>query len=67
VPLPATNTTPGIAIAVASLGLIARDGVLVLLGVILGLAWIALLVIGFAILGPSFLSVIKDAVTGVFA
>jgi len=67
VPLPATNTTPGVAVAVGALGLIARDGVLVLTGVVLGTAWIALLVVGFAILGPSFLSVIKDAVTGFFA
>lgn len=64
VPLPATNTTPGIAIAVASLGLIARDGALVLLGVLLGVGWIALLIIGFTVLGPSFLSIAKDAVLG---
>ncbi|MEO1039844.1 MAG: exopolysaccharide biosynthesis protein [Pseudomonadota bacterium] len=62
VPLPATNTTPGIAIAIASLGLITRDGVLVLIGLVLGTAWIALLVIGFAVLGPAFLDLFKDFV-----
>lgn len=60
VPLPATNTTPGIAIAIASLGLLTRDGVLVLAGLVLGTAWIALLVGGFVLLGPAFLELVKN-------
>lgn len=67
VPLPATNTTPGIAIAIASLGLITRDGVLVLVGLVLGLAWIALLLIGFFVLGPAFLDLVKDFVLALFS
>lgn len=43
VPLPSTNTVPGIGVAVAALGLIERDGVLVMLGLVIGLAWVALL------------------------
>ncbi len=39
VPLPLTNTVPGIAIAIASLGFIERDGLLVLAGSILGIIW----------------------------
>lgn len=39
VPLPLTNTLPGIAIAIASLGFIERDGLLVLAGTILGIIW----------------------------
>lgn len=46
VPLPLTNTQPGIAIVAASLGLITRDGLLILAGLVWGTAWIALLVIG---------------------
>lgn len=46
VPLPLTNSTPGVAIVVASLGLITRDGILILLGLVLGTAWISLLLIG---------------------
>lgn len=45
VPLPLTNTTPGIAIAIAAFGLMARDGLLVLLGVLLGMVWVSLLVL----------------------
>lgn len=45
VPLPATNTVPGIAIAIAAFGLMARDGVLVLLGLILGSLWVTALIL----------------------
>ncbi|MEE2526022.1 exopolysaccharide biosynthesis protein [Hyphobacterium sp. HN65] len=45
-PLPLTNSTPGIAVAIGSLGLITRDGLLILLGLLLGIVWIAILVIG---------------------
>lgn len=64
VPLPATNTTPGIAVVLASIGLITRDGLLVLAGLILGLAWITLLLVGFAIFGAAFLDLLKDFILG---
>ncbi|NRA98204.1 MAG: exopolysaccharide biosynthesis protein [Rhodobacteraceae bacterium] len=44
VPLPATNTVPGMAVAVIAIGLLLRDGVLVILGAIMGTAWIATLI-----------------------
>lgn len=44
VPLPGTNTVPGIAVVIVSVGLLQRDGVLVLLGSLLGTAWIATLI-----------------------
>lgn len=43
VPLPSTNTVPGIGVAVASLGIIERDGVLVIVGLLIGLVWVTLL------------------------
>ena len=43
VPLPSTNTVPGIGVAIASLGLIERDGVLVILGLLIGFFWVGLL------------------------
>lgn len=42
-PLPGTNTVPGIGVAVLSLGLIERDGLLVILGLLIGVVWVALL------------------------
>jgi len=65
-PLPATNTAPGIAVALASIGLITRDGFLVLFGLVLGAAWIALLVIGFSVFGLTFIDLAKDFVMGLF-
>lgn len=46
VPLPLTNTVPGIGVAIASVGLIERDGLFVIGGLVLGLAWVALLLVG---------------------
>jgi hypothetical protein len=34
---------PGIGVAVASLGIIERDGVLVIVGLLIGLVWVTLL------------------------
>ncbi len=60
VPLPATNTTPGIALAIAALGLLTRDGLLVLAGLVLGLAWITLLMTLFLFFGDAAIDVLKD-------
>lgn len=59
VPLPLTNTTPGIGVAVASLGLLTRDGLLILAGLLLGAAWIALLLIGGPALIYSFIAMVR--------
>ncbi len=45
-PFPLTNTVPGIAVAIMAFGLMSRDGLLVILGWLLGSAWIAMLVTG---------------------
>lgn len=43
VPLPGTNSVPGLAVVIVSMGLLQRDGILVILGTLLGTAWIATL------------------------
>ena len=55
VPLPGTNTVPGIAVVVVAMGLLQRDGILVILGALLGTAWIATLLIA----GATLVSIIK--------
>ncbi|MFP7672909.1 exopolysaccharide biosynthesis protein [Marivita sp. S0852] len=50
VPLPGTNTVPGFAVVVVAMGLLQRDGILVILGALLGTAWIATLLIAGATL-----------------
>ena len=64
VPLPATNTVPGIGVAIASIGLITRDGLLVLAGLFIGTAWILLLVVGITVFGPAFVDLFKDFIKG---
>ncbi|MEL6464476.1 MAG: exopolysaccharide biosynthesis protein [Pseudomonadota bacterium] len=56
VPLPGTNTVPGFAIVVVAMGLLQRDGVLVILGTVLGTAWIGTLVLA----GATLASLIKS-------
>ncbi|MEM8617402.1 MAG: exopolysaccharide biosynthesis protein, partial [Pseudomonadota bacterium] len=46
IPLPGTNTVPGIAVAIAAFGLMSRDGLLILLGLVLGCGWLAFLILG---------------------
>ena len=64
VPLPATNTVPGFGVALAAFGLINRDGVLVVIGCLLGFVWVSSLLI----LGPTALIAAihfgKDWLTG---
>jgi hypothetical protein len=55
VPLPGTNTVPGIAVVIVAMGLLQRDGILVILGALLGTAWIATLVFA----GASLVSLIR--------
>ncbi|WP_394692703.1 exopolysaccharide biosynthesis protein [Hyphobacterium sp.] len=63
VPLPLTNSTPGVAVAIASLGLITRDGLLILAGLILGLVWITILVVGGPALIYAVIEWIRSAVS----
>jgi len=44
IPLPLTNTVPGIAVGIVSLGLIERDGLMIIGGVVLGSGWVLFLI-----------------------
>lgn len=50
VPLPGTNTVPGFAVVIVSMGLLQRDGILVLAGSSLGVLWISTLILAGATL-----------------
>lgn len=55
VPLPGTNTVPGFAVVVVAMGLLQRDGILVILGSFIGTAWIASLLFA----GATLVSLLK--------
>jgi hypothetical protein len=64
VPLPATNTTPGIAIALASIGLITRDGCWCWRDWCWARPGSRLLIFGFVFFGTAFLDLLKDFILG---
>ena len=55
VPLPGTNTVPGIAVVIIAVGLLERDGLYVLAGSLIGTVWIATLIFA----GATLVSLIK--------
>ena len=63
-PLPSTNTVPGFAVATTSFGLMERDGLLTLLGLILGVLWVGALVFGLFFLGTQGMSAVIDFARG---
>lgn len=63
VPLPLTNSTPGMAVAITSFGLMQKDGLAVIAGCILGTVWIGALITG-AILGVNIIAHLSSALTG---
>ncbi|MFX3680633.1 MAG: exopolysaccharide biosynthesis protein [Hyphomicrobiales bacterium] len=56
VPLPLTNTVPGFGVSLAAVGLIERDGLFVIAGLLVGLAWVLLLAVG----GPALIYFLVD-------
>jgi hypothetical protein len=56
VPLPLTNTVPGFGVSLAAVGLIERDGLFVIAGLLVGLAWVLLLAVG----GPALIYFLID-------
>lgn len=60
VPLPLTNTVPGFGVSLVSVGLIERDGLFVIAGLVIGLAWVLLLAIG----GPALIYFLIGLVRG---
>lgn len=65
-PFPGTNTVPGIGIAVTALGLIQRDGLLVILGLAIGLCWVAAFLLVAAFFGVELAAFLKETVSGLF-
>lgn len=59
-PLIGTNTVPGIGAAIAALGLVQRDGVLVVLGLAISLVWVTLLVVFALFFGVEFAAFLKE-------
>lgn len=62
IPLPLTNTVPSMGIALIALGQVSRDGLAVILGIIVGLGWIILLTGLILFLGVESLDLLKSMI-----
>lgn len=60
VPLPGTNTVTGFGMGVMALGLIARDGLAVMAGAVIGTGWAALILTLYAFFGMEALNVLRN-------
>lgn len=60
IPLPLTNTVPGFAVVLVSLGLFQRDGIFVIGGMIVGTIWCGLLGAGAYFAGAEFADWVKS-------
>lgn len=59
-PIPLTNTIPSMGIALMAMGILMRDGLAVILGALIGLAWVLLLVIATVYFGAESVDIIKN-------
>ena len=51
IPVPLTNTIPSLGIAMMAIGVLSRDGLVVLCGAVIGLLWVAILFLAVIFLG----------------
>ncbi|MBL4804639.1 MAG: exopolysaccharide biosynthesis protein [Alphaproteobacteria bacterium] len=62
IPLPLTNTVPSMGIALMAIGVIMRDGLAVLAGMILGLVWVAMITYVLIFIGTEGLDLVKETI-----
>lgn len=66
IPLPLTNSVPGIGIGLIALGIGMRDGLAILAGAVVGLGWITMLTSVLLFFGPDALHAVKEAILSIF-
>lgn len=59
-PVPLTNTVPCIGICLMSVGVVMRDGLAVIGGMAVGLAWVAMLIVAFIFFGVEGFVLVKE-------
>jgi hypothetical protein len=61
-PVPLTNTVPSMGICAMAVGVLMRDGLAVLAGMVIGIGWVAMLVIAFTLFGMEGLDLVKESI-----
>lgn len=64
IPLPLTNTVPAMGIALMAIGVIMRDGLAVIAGAVLGLAWVAMIFFVIIFFGMEGIDLVKETIKG---
>jgi len=64
IPLPLTNTVPSFGIAMLAVGVLMRDGFAVIIGALVGIAWVSMLVAVFVFFGVEGAEMVKDFIKG---
>lgn len=64
IPLPLTNTVPSFGIALMAIGVLMRDGLAVIAGMLIGMIWVILLVSFVVLYGPDGFHMVKEFILG---
>lgn len=64
IPIPLTNTVPAFGIALMAIGVVMRDGLAVLAGAIIGLAWVFMIFFVIIFLGVEGIDLVKETIKG---
>lgn len=65
IPVPLTNTVPSFGITLMAIGFMMRDGLAIIAGALIGMAWICLLASAVIIFGPEAFEIIKNAIKSI--
>jgi hypothetical protein len=63
VPVPFTNTVPSFGIACMAIGVLMRDGLAVLAGMVVGLSWCLMLMLAFIFFGSEAISIVRETIS----
>lgn len=67
IPLPLTNTVPSFGLALIGIGMVMRDGLLIIGGLLVGLFWIVLLTALILFLGAEAFDFLKQSISAILA
>lgn len=62
IPLPLTNTVPAFGIALMAIGVVMRDGLAAIAGMLIGLLWVGMIAYALLFFGTEGIDLIKDAI-----
>lgn len=65
IPVPLFHTVPSLGIALMAVGVSMRDGIVIILGALIGIGWIAMLTTAVLVFGPEAFDIVKDFIKSI--